>query len=145
MIAILPSRASAAALAVFVAAAGCGKQDADGGSATNTVPGESTGGEGKAAAKPVPQAPARGPEHPVFSLVDNRLGGHVQRGGGLVVMAGSAGFAKYLRFGGKTPGWEMRRDAGGVKVATMRSKTANVHVPLTAEQAAASVIRVRAQ
>jgi arylsulfatase A-like enzyme len=145
MIAILASRASAAALAVLFAAAGCGKQDADGGAATNTVPGESTGGEGKAAARPVPQAPPRGPEYPVFSLIDNRLGGHVQRGGGLVVMAGSAGFAKYLRFGGKTPGWHMRRDAGGVKVATMRSKTANVHVPLTAEQAAASVIRVRAQ
>ncbi len=81
----------------------------------------------------------------MFSLVDNRLGGHVQRGGGLVVVAGSAGFAKYLRFAGKTPGWEMRRDAGGVKVATMRSKAANIHVPLTAEQAASSVIRVRAQ
>lgn len=144
MIATLPSRASAAALAVFFAAAGCGKQDADGGAATNTVPDESAG-EGKAAAKPVPQAPPRAPEHAVFWLVDNRLGGHVQRGGGLMVVAGSAGFAKYLRFAGKTPGWDTRRDAGGVKVATMRSKTANIHVPLTAEQAASPVIRVRAQ
>jgi arylsulfatase A-like enzyme len=144
------SQASAAALAVFVAAAACGKQDTDGKTASGVVPGESKApGGGKKAettGAPVPQAPARGPEHPVYSLVDNRLGGHVQRGGGLVVPAGSAGFAKYLRFGGASPAWQMRRDAGGVKVATMRSKVAGIHVPLTPEQVAGSpAIRVRAR
>ncbi|HKE20108.1 MAG TPA: sulfatase [Kofleriaceae bacterium] len=146
------SQASAAALAVFVAAAACGKQDTDGKAATGVVPGESRApGAGKTAqpggkAAPAPQAPARGPEHAVFSLVDNRLGGHLQRGGGLVVPAGSAGFAKYLRFGGSSPAWQMRRSAGGVKFATMKSKVAGIRVPLTEHQVTGSpAIRVRAR
>jgi arylsulfatase A-like enzyme len=141
------SWASAVALAALLAATACGGREADG-SASTSVPGEGEGEGGKAAPapKPVPQAPPRGPERSVFSLVDNRLGGHIQRGGGLVVAAGSAGFAKYLRFAGRKPAWHMRRDAGGVKVATMKSKTAALHVPLGAEQVAGTpVIRVRAQ
>ena len=57
-----------------------------------------------APAKPAPpalppaKAAARGAEHPVYSLVDNRLAAHLTRGGGLLVAAGSAGFAKYERF-----------------------------------------------
>src|SRR5690349_21067488 len=45
------------------------------------------------------RAPSRGPEHAVYSLADNRLAAHVLRGGGLYLPAGSAGFAKYVRFG----------------------------------------------
>lgn len=145
MIARRRSAAATALLAGFVlAGASCGKKDGDGG-ASNAVPGESQAADGKPAAKPVPQAPPRGPEHAVYSLVDNRLAGHLQHGGGLVVPAGSAGFAKYVRFGGPTPGWQLRRDVGGVKAATMRSKTAGLFLPLAAEQASATVLRVRAQ
>ena len=50
------------------------------------------------AARPAGKASPRGPEHPVYSLVDNRLSAHLSRGGGLLVPAGSAGFAKYVRF-----------------------------------------------
>src|SRR3954471_11677507 len=50
-------------------------------------------------AMPPQKAAARGPEHAVYSLVDNRLAAHLTRGGGIVVDAGSAGFAKYTRLG----------------------------------------------
>ena len=128
------------AAALSAALTACGKKESsDQAGAANGVPGESSGGQGKA----VPQAPSRGPEHPVFSLVDNRLGGHVQRQGGLLVLPGSAGFAKYLRFGGKSPPWKLRDESDGIKVATLKSKSAGIHVPLTAEQAAGT-IRIRA-
>jgi arylsulfatase A-like enzyme len=141
---LLP-RIAPAALAALVLAGSCGKQDADGGGAASTLPGDAESSKAGAPAKPVPQAPPRGPEHPVFSLVDNRLAGHVQRGGGVVAVAGSAGFAKYLRFAGASPSWNLRKDAGGVKVAAMKAKAANVYVPLTEEQAGSTALRVRAQ
>src|SRR5687768_14479968 len=50
-----------------------------------------------------PPAAPRGPEHAVFSLADNRLLAHVERGGGLVALPGSAGFAKYMRFAKPNP------------------------------------------
>jgi len=97
---------------------------------------------------PPAKAAPRGPEHAVYSLVDNRLSAHLTRGGGLVLAAGSAGFAKYLRFanamkGGKKP-WELRQTEGEVKVARLTGKSGNLHVPLTAAQAAAAVLRLRA-
>src|SRR5678815_1942220 len=61
--------------------------------------GGTAGTGGSQATKPPTQAPSRGPEHVVYSLVDNRLSGHLIRNGGLYVPAGSAGFAKYVRFG----------------------------------------------
>jgi arylsulfatase A-like enzyme len=130
------------AAGVAAALGACGKKESSGqGGAANGVPGESGGGE---QAKAVPQAPPRGPEHPVYSLVDNRLGGHVQRQGGLVVLPGSAGFAKYLRFGGKNPAWKLRGEADGIKVGAIKSKSAGIVVPLTAAQAGGS-IRIRAR
>lgn len=137
---------SAAALAALLATTSCGKRDSDGGGASNAVAGQGSGAGKTEAPKPVPQAPPRGPEHAVFSLVDNRLSGHVQRGGGLVVVGGSAGLAKYLRYGGSSPGWNLRREAGGTRFASMKSKAASLYLPLSAEQAGgAPVIRLRAQ
>src|SRR5258705_9441735 len=40
--------------------------------------------------KPPPKAPPRGPEHALYSLVDNRLSAHLVRGAGLFLPAGSA-------------------------------------------------------
>lgn len=80
--------------------------------------------------------PARGPEHAVYSLVDNRLSAHVQRAGGVVVLGGSAGFVKYLRFRKSNLPWKLRQTTDGKKVAIMGGKTASLFVPLTAEQAA---------
>jgi len=130
---------AAALLAAAVAACG-NKESSDKGGASSGVPGESNAG----GQKELPQAPARGPEHAVFSLTDNRLAAHVQRGGGLVVLPGSAGFAKYLRFGGRSVPWKLREDSGGIKVGVIKSKSAGIYVPLTAAQASGT-IRVRAR
>src|SRR5262249_33825904 len=99
-------------------------------------------------------APARGPEHAVYSLIDNRLSAHLRRNGGLLVAAGSAGFAKYTRIanqlsGGKKP-WELRQTepagsgADNIKVARMTGKSASVYVPLTAAEAGRTTVRLRA-
>src|SRR4051794_603333 len=73
----------------------------------------------KPTAAPV-KAAARGPEHAVYSLADNRLSAHLTRGNGLVVAAGSAGFAKYTRIGnvmkGAKKAWELRQSEGEIKV-----------------------------
>ena len=139
---------AAALAAVFFSSPACSKK----GEKANAVPGESSGGAGKAGGgggggkADVPQAPARGPEHAVYSLIDNRLAAHVQRGGGVVVLAGSSGLAKYLRFGGPKPSWTMKQKAAdGVPVAVLRSKSAGLTVPLSAEQAAGTNIYVRAR
>jgi arylsulfatase A-like enzyme len=132
-------RSLSLAALVAVAATSCSKKESSGKDVANAVPGDSSAGGAGA----VPQAPARGPEHPVFSLIDNRLGGHVQRGGGLVVLPGSAGFAKYLRFGKSNPSWHLRRDSGGVKVGAIKSKSAGLVVPLSTEQATAGSMKIR--
>jgi hypothetical protein len=100
-----------------------------------------------AVAPPAPKA-ARAGEHVVYSLVDNRLSAHLRRGGGLFLDGGSAGFAKYTRIanqiasGGKRP-WELRQTEGDIKVARMTGKEATVYVPLTADQAKATVLRMK--
>jgi arylsulfatase A-like enzyme len=99
-------------------------------------------------AVPPSKAPTRGPEHAVYSLVDNRLSAHLQRGGALVVPAGSAGFAKYLRIGNVMKGWkrawELRQPEGDIKVARITNKSATVFVPVTAAQAQAATLQLRA-
>ena len=81
------------------------------------------------------KAPARGPEHAVYSLVDNRLAAHLHRKGNLVLAGGSAGFAKYTRFGNtekiKTPTWQLRQTKDTTKVAIMSGASARVDVPLS--------------
>ncbi len=105
---------------------------------------------GKAGEKPKAPAKAasRGPEWSVYSLVDNRLSAHLTRGGGLLVPAGSAGFAKYIRFGNLMKGakktWELRQTEGDTKVARISGKSGTVFVPLTAKQAARGTLRLRA-
>src|SRR5262249_52782769 len=90
----------------------------------------------------------RGPERPIYSLLDNRLSGHLERGGGLLVPAGSAGFAKYVRIGNVMKGakrsWELRQAEGDTKVARMTGKSGSVFVPLTAAQAGRGTVRVHA-
>ncbi|MEO8842492.1 MAG: sulfatase [Kofleriaceae bacterium] len=101
-----------------------------------------------APALPPAKAAARGAEHPVYSLVDNRLSAHLTRNGGLLVAGGSAGFAKYTRIGNQLSGskhaWELRQTEGDVKVAKMTGKSATVFVPLTSTQAGRATVRLRA-
>jgi arylsulfatase A-like enzyme len=63
------------------------------------------------------------------------------------VPAGSAGFAKYVRFGNVMRGakrtWDLRQTAGDIKVARMTGKTGSVFVPLTAAQAGRNTLRLR--
>jgi len=86
------------------------------------------------------KAASRGPEHPVYSLVDNRLSAHLTRNGGLFLPAGSAGFAKYVRFanvmkGASKKAWDLRQSEGEAKVARIPNKSATIFVPLSAAQA----------
>ncbi len=98
-------------------------------------------------AQPPAKAASRGAERAVYSLVDNRLSAHLTRGGGLVIPAGSAAFAKYTRFGSVMKGgkkaWDLRQSEGDVKVARLTGKTGSVFVPLSAAQAAKSIVRMR--
>jgi len=159
---------------LFVAAAAacatvaCGKSTpatttekvAEGGTPTTTTPAKpgdppnGNGPDGTGAAKPDTKptppvkAAARGPERPVYSLVDNRLSAHLTRDGGLLVDAGSAGFAKYLRFGNQMKGtgkaWELRQTHDDVKVAKLTGKNGSMFVPLTAAQVGRGNLRMRA-
>ncbi len=136
-----------------LASFGCGKSKSK--APTGTPP---AGGSGATAGtgappqkpdKPPVKAASRGTERPVYSLIDNRLAGHVLRGNGLVLVGGSASFAKYTRFGNtrkiKTPAWQMRKSEGTTKVAIMTGASGRVDVPLTADQLAGTpVVRVRA-
>jgi arylsulfatase A-like enzyme len=75
---------------------------------------------------------------PVFQLGDNRLLAHVQRGGGVVALPGSPGFAKYMRFAKGKPGWTIKQTVDGVR-AGIADKYAYLDVPLSAEQAPAAL------
>lgn len=132
-------------IAALFALAACGKnKDASSSAEAAPAPGTATAAAAKAPAK----APSRGPERPLYSLVDNRLSGHLTRNGGLLVPAGSAGFAKYVRFGNMMKGgkrtWELRQSEGGTKVARINGKSGTVFVPLTAAQAGRNTLRIRA-
>lgn len=96
-------------------------------------------GSPKALSAPESKRPAA--DHPVYSLLDNRLLAHPQRGGGLYLPAGSAGLAKYLRPNAAS-GWKLRQSADGKPVATA-SATATLELPLSAEQAKAERIFLR--
>ena len=93
-------------LAALAALASCGKNkspesSAEAANPTNPGAGSATPAamNGKVGEKPTApaKAPARGPEYSVYSLVDSRLSGHLQRGGGLVVPAGSAGKRAFVQ------------------------------------------------
>jgi arylsulfatase A-like enzyme len=118
----------------------CGKANGDKPRPTDQGSEKPTAGDGAAkggseAAKGTPpvRAAARGPEHPVYSLVDNRLAAHVQRQGGLVAIPASPGFVKYTRFGKGGPSWK-RDTFEGTAVATV-GQTGRFLFPLTAAQA----------
>jgi arylsulfatase A-like enzyme len=140
-------------LSAFAILGACGKNKPAAESSAEAAP-LGTNASAPMGAKPgeKPKAPvkaaSRGPEYSVYSLVDNRLSGHLTRGGGLVVPAGSAGFAKYIRFGnlmkGAKKSWELRQSEGETKVARISGKSGTVFVPLTAKQASRGTLRLRA-
>ncbi len=147
---ITPLTGAILTLLLATAGPGCGgKKDGD----KTQGAAKAQGGAGKAgtagtkggakAGAPIPQAPSRGPEHSVYSLLDNRLAAHVLRGGGLVMLPGSAGFAKYMRFS-KQLRWKIRDAKDGKRVATMTGSAGRFDLPLTPAQAKGSpALRVR--
>jgi arylsulfatase A-like enzyme len=78
------------------------------------------------------------PLHPVFSLADNRLLAHVQRGGGVVAIAGSAGFAKYLNGGRPNLPFRLAGKLEGHRVAVSEALS-RVILPLGPGQSAGAV------
>ena len=146
-----------ASLTIPTGLVGCGKSTKD--KSPSTEPKVAEGGKpGGSAAVPGPQgvdakatppakAAARGPERAVYSLVDNRLSAHQTRGGGLLIPGGSAGFAKYIRFGNMMGGgkkaWDLRQTEGDIKVARLTGKNGTVFFPLTSEQAKHGSVRMR--
>ncbi|HNI59398.1 MAG TPA: hypothetical protein PKW11_05620, partial [Pseudomonadota bacterium] len=78
------------------------------------------------------QAPAEAPHpvasYPVFDLLANRTLAHIEQRGGLVIPAGSAGFARYAHFGRPTPTWKLRAEVDGKKVA-LPTTAAKLQVP----------------
>ena len=131
------------ALLAVIVLAGCGKSSEPSAEAAPGAPAVAV-----KPAKPPAKAPPRGPEHAVYSLVDSRLSAHLMRNGGLLVPAGSAGFAKYVRFGNLMSGgkktWELRQQEGDVKAAKIIGKSGTVFVPLTTAEVARPTLRIRA-
>lgn len=91
---------------------------------------------GVVAPTPTPRA-VRAPEHAVFSLYDNRPLAHVQRGGGLLLLPGSGGFARYVNFGRPKLAWKLRQRSGARAVGMFSKSTGVMELPLTAAQATA--------
>ncbi|MCG8423255.1 MAG: sulfatase [Proteobacteria bacterium] len=139
--------------ALSIVGSACGKnQDGSPAQGKPGVPADTASGQSPASgaakelagAAKIPVAPSRGPERAVYSLIDNRLSGHIQRKGGLVIPAGSAGFVKYMRFRKSKFDWKIRAKRDGQSVAVMKGKVGRIDVPLTAEQASLSpTLRLR--
>jgi arylsulfatase A-like enzyme len=85
-------------------------------------------------------APARA--EPVFDLVDNRMLAHVERGGGIVALAGSPGFAKYLNFGKPNVPFKLGQSLDGKRVAIADMYT-RVVLPLAGDQIPAKKLYLR--
>lgn len=85
------------------------------------------------------RAVKRRQEHAVFDMGANRLLAHSRVSGALHVDAGSAAFAKYVRFDMASPHWRIgvTRDQVNVAVAEPSSKySAAIDIPLSAHEAA---------
>ena len=67
--------------------------------------------------------------HSVFDLHANRTLAHIEQRGGLVLIGGSAGFARYAHFGRPTASWKLRSEVDGKKVA-LPTTAARLQVPL---------------
>ncbi len=149
MLEISRSGLATAAAVLTLASVGCGKNGNDKGTAdpTATDPGPgATKTSDDPKSKPAPaveEAPKRGPEHAVYSLWDNRLAMHHQRGGGLFVPVGSSGLVKYMRFGRQSLSWKLSKKVDGVVAGTTRGKVVGLHVPLTTAVGTAPKLRIR--
>lgn len=141
------------AMTVLACALGCGdakEATAQPGAAVAKSPASVAGAALSAApsgvvqAAPAAPAAARANDHVVFDFVDNRPLGHALSGGHLVVLNGTPGFAKYLRFAKPKVSWTLAKEKDGQKVA-IADGYANFDLPVTAAQVAdAATLHLRA-
>jgi arylsulfatase A-like enzyme len=131
-----------------IAVAACGRRDEDPqprqAPIANAAPIDAGAALAPAAvpdAAPPPAADTRD-EHAVFAFGDNRLTAHRTVDGDLVVDGGSAGFARYMRFGLPAPRWTLRVTRDGERAAAA-DKLASLDLPLTDEQASSPLLLVR--
>ncbi len=89
----------------------------------------------------VPVARTRRPERAVYGLGPNLVSARLERDGGVYIDAGSAGFAKYLRFARAAPRWALgqRRDE---RMVAVPERAAALVIALTAAQADAKTVAV---
>ena len=136
---VVMTTVAAAALAAIC----CGKNDAGAaGEKGAAKPVAKDPGGATAAAPAAPKAAPRTDEQKLFDLSDNRLLAHVSRGGGIVLLPGSGGFAKYAHFAKPKLSWTMKQTVDGKRVG-VADKYASFEAPLTAEQASAGTITIR--
>lgn len=127
------------ALLVLLPLAGCGGSDKP------SDRGTAQAAPGAPEQKPPAPAPSPPPDgHAVFALHANRALAHVQRGGGLVVLPGTPGVAKYTRFGRPRAPFVAEPARVDGRAAGFPGTQSTLDVPLSDEQAkAATEIRVR--
>ncbi len=82
------------------------------------------------------------PEHPVWSLVDNRHTAHRGVDGELVLDATTASFARYTRFGMPAPRWHLGAQVGSERAA-LADRNASIDVPIIPEQPLPTQITLR--
>src|SRR5262249_2844651 len=75
----------------------------------------------------------------VFNLADNRMLAHATRGGGVVAIGGSPGFAKYLNGGKPNLPWKVGAMVDGKRVALAVDSYARLTLPLAGPARAAYV------
>ncbi|MCB9563447.1 MAG: sulfatase-like hydrolase/transferase [Kofleriaceae bacterium] len=138
-----------ALLAAVVALAGCGKRASsapDGDAAVVAGDDDAPADDVANADLDAAVAPPAPVEHAVWSFGPNRLMAHRVVDGELVIDAGSAGFARYTRFGLPVRRWKLGVEVDGERTA-VPARGASLDLPLTGEQAAAAhtlVMRVHA-
>jgi arylsulfatase A-like enzyme len=128
-----------------LAAVACGKRGDD--PQPRQAPVASVSIDAAPAPAPPDAAPAPAPsdsrdEHAVFAFGDNRLTAHRTVDGDLVVDGGSAGFARYVRFGLPAPRWSLRVTRDGERAAAA-DKLASLDLPLTDDETGAPLVILR--
>ena len=86
---------------------------------------------------------SQGPEHAVYSLIDNRLLAHMVKSDGLLIPVGLPGVAKYLQFRRPWKPWLLNRKVDNRPVALANKSVSWLVFPLVGRQAKATTLSIR--